>query len=228
MLLCLQIRIWARRSAIAQGQGDYALSVTGPVLDFLQSYYNISYPLSKSGPSALITYHHVSSCLSETPDMIHVPAPGPSRPVWDSRSVTLLSASQIKSLYPTFTLERWRTGVWWRTEKPIFSTTVWPRPSETRRPLPPSSLTNWHTWWAGPLLLFLCCLVCPLVQSVISELSAAVVWKPGDSALVERGVAERGLRLLRVLPGSRSRRARLEPGQSSGPSPTSHQRLITW
>eukprot|EP00066_Takifugu_rubripes_P029132 XP_011618398.1 PREDICTED: aminopeptidase N-like [Takifugu rubripes] len=43
------IRIWARRTAIDQGQGDYALKVTGPILDFLQSYYNITYPLNKSG-----------------------------------------------------------------------------------------------------------------------------------------------------------------------------------
>lgn len=49
LLLCVQIRIWARRAAIDQGQGDYALSVTGPILNFFQLYYNISYPLSKSG-----------------------------------------------------------------------------------------------------------------------------------------------------------------------------------
>lgn len=50
-LSCFQIRIWARRTAIEQGQGHYALNVTGPVLDFFQLYYNISYPLSKSGES---------------------------------------------------------------------------------------------------------------------------------------------------------------------------------
>lgn len=53
LFLCLQIRIWARRTAIQLGQGDYALRVTGPVLQFFQSYYNISYPLSKSGRSRL-------------------------------------------------------------------------------------------------------------------------------------------------------------------------------
>ncbi|XP_051239122.1 aminopeptidase N-like [Dicentrarchus labrax] len=47
------IRIWARRTAIDQGQGNYALNVTGPVLDFFQMYYNISYPLSKSDQIAL-------------------------------------------------------------------------------------------------------------------------------------------------------------------------------
>uniref|UniRef100_A0A8C4DWI7 Aminopeptidase n=1 Tax=Dicentrarchus labrax TaxID=13489 RepID=A0A8C4DWI7_DICLA len=53
LLLCVQIRIWARRTAIDQGQGNYALNVTGPVLDFFQMYYNISYPLSKSDQIAL-------------------------------------------------------------------------------------------------------------------------------------------------------------------------------
>uniref|UniRef100_A0A3B4ZW54 Aminopeptidase n=1 Tax=Stegastes partitus TaxID=144197 RepID=A0A3B4ZW54_9TELE len=51
------IRIWARRKAIEQGQGDYALNVTGPVLDFFQSYYNISYPLSKSDQIALPDFY---------------------------------------------------------------------------------------------------------------------------------------------------------------------------
>lgn len=51
-LVCVQIRIWARRTAIEQGQGNYALNVTGPILDFFQLYYNISYPLSKSGEPA--------------------------------------------------------------------------------------------------------------------------------------------------------------------------------
>ncbi|XP_029289080.1 aminopeptidase N-like [Cottoperca gobio] len=51
------IRIWARRKAIEQGQGDYALNVTGPILDFLQLYYNISYPLSKSDQIALPDFH---------------------------------------------------------------------------------------------------------------------------------------------------------------------------
>ncbi|XP_034376252.1 aminopeptidase N [Arvicanthis niloticus] len=44
----VQIRIWARPSAIDQGHGDYALSVTGPILDFFAQHYNTSYPLPKS------------------------------------------------------------------------------------------------------------------------------------------------------------------------------------
>ncbi|XP_061100577.1 aminopeptidase N-like [Conger conger] len=47
------IRIWARRKAIEQGQGDYALEVTGRILKFYESYFNISYPLSKSDQIAL-------------------------------------------------------------------------------------------------------------------------------------------------------------------------------
>lgn len=45
----LQIRIWAQRKAIADGQGEYALNVTGPILQFYEKYYNTTYPLSKSG-----------------------------------------------------------------------------------------------------------------------------------------------------------------------------------
>uniref|UniRef100_A0A4W6F952 Aminopeptidase n=1 Tax=Lates calcarifer TaxID=8187 RepID=A0A4W6F952_LATCA len=56
-LSCFQIRIWARRTAIEQGQGHYALNVTGPVLDFFQLYYNISYPLSKSDQIALPDFY---------------------------------------------------------------------------------------------------------------------------------------------------------------------------
>ncbi|XP_051896154.1 aminopeptidase Ey-like [Pristis pectinata] len=47
------IRIWARKPAIAQGQGDYALNVTGPILNFFETYYNVSYPLPKSDQIAL-------------------------------------------------------------------------------------------------------------------------------------------------------------------------------
>ncbi|XP_047453445.1 aminopeptidase Ey-like [Mugil cephalus] len=51
------VRIWARRKAIELGQGDYALNVTGPVLDFFQSYYNVPYPLSKSDQIALPDFY---------------------------------------------------------------------------------------------------------------------------------------------------------------------------
>ncbi|KAJ7999375.1 hypothetical protein DPEC_G00193750 [Dallia pectoralis] len=47
------VRIWARRKAVAEGQGAYALNVTGPILRFYERYYNVSYPLSKSDQIAL-------------------------------------------------------------------------------------------------------------------------------------------------------------------------------
>lgn len=49
----LLIRIWARRKAIADKQGDYALNVTGPILRFYERYYNATYPLAKSDQIAL-------------------------------------------------------------------------------------------------------------------------------------------------------------------------------
>ncbi|XP_056137350.1 aminopeptidase N-like isoform X2 [Lampris incognitus] len=51
------IRIWARRKAIEEEQGNYALNLTGPILDFFQQYYNISYPLSKSDQIALPDFY---------------------------------------------------------------------------------------------------------------------------------------------------------------------------
>ncbi|XP_056228766.1 aminopeptidase N [Seriola aureovittata] len=49
----LLIRIWARKKAIDERQGDYALNVTGPILQFYEHYYNATYPLSKSDQIAL-------------------------------------------------------------------------------------------------------------------------------------------------------------------------------
>ncbi|XP_040925994.1 aminopeptidase N isoform X2 [Betta splendens] len=49
----LLIRIWARKKAIDDRQGDYALNVTGPILQFFERYYNAAYPLSKSDQVAL-------------------------------------------------------------------------------------------------------------------------------------------------------------------------------
>lgn len=47
------IRIWGRPRAIAEGQGAYALNVTGPILGFFERHYNTSYPLAKSDQVAL-------------------------------------------------------------------------------------------------------------------------------------------------------------------------------
>ncbi|NXA36176.1 AMPN Aminopeptidase, partial [Eudromia elegans] len=43
------IRIWGRPQAIDEGQGEYALNVTGPILNFFEGHYNTAYPLPKSG-----------------------------------------------------------------------------------------------------------------------------------------------------------------------------------
>ncbi|XP_028257682.1 aminopeptidase Ey-like [Parambassis ranga] len=47
------IRIWARKKALEEGQGNYALEKTGPILAFFENYYNSSYPLKKSDQIAL-------------------------------------------------------------------------------------------------------------------------------------------------------------------------------
>lgn len=51
-----KVRIWARKNAIEQGQGDYALRITQPILEFFEKYYNTSYPLSKSGMTIQIYF----------------------------------------------------------------------------------------------------------------------------------------------------------------------------
>ncbi|KAM3626172.1 uncharacterized protein V6R79_024096 [Siganus canaliculatus] len=53
----LLVRIWARQKAINDRQGDYALNVTGPILQFFEQYYNATYPLSKSDQIALPDFH---------------------------------------------------------------------------------------------------------------------------------------------------------------------------
>uniref|UniRef100_UPI0037E9A504 aminopeptidase N-like isoform X2 n=1 Tax=Semicossyphus pulcher TaxID=241346 RepID=UPI0037E9A504 len=49
----LLIRIFARKPAIAAGQGAYALNKTGPIMKFFEKYYNSTYPLPKSDQIAL-------------------------------------------------------------------------------------------------------------------------------------------------------------------------------
>ncbi|XP_061819782.2 aminopeptidase N-like [Nerophis lumbriciformis] len=49
----VRVRVWARRKAIEDGQGDYALNITGRILQFYERYYNIAYPLPKSDQVAL-------------------------------------------------------------------------------------------------------------------------------------------------------------------------------
>ncbi|XP_056308223.1 aminopeptidase N [Danio aesculapii] len=51
------IRIWARKKAIEDSHGDYALNITGPILKFFENYYNVPYPLSKSDQIALPDFY---------------------------------------------------------------------------------------------------------------------------------------------------------------------------
>uniref|UniRef100_A0AAY4EEL8 Aminopeptidase n=1 Tax=Denticeps clupeoides TaxID=299321 RepID=A0AAY4EEL8_9TELE len=49
--------IWARKKAIDADQGELALNLTGSVLNFLETYYDIPYPLSKSDHIALPDFY---------------------------------------------------------------------------------------------------------------------------------------------------------------------------
>ncbi|XP_070233306.1 aminopeptidase Q isoform X2 [Bos mutus] len=51
-----EIRIWARKDAIADGNADFALNITGPIFSFLEDLFNISYPLPKTDIIALPTF----------------------------------------------------------------------------------------------------------------------------------------------------------------------------
>ncbi|XP_039108534.1 aminopeptidase Q [Hyaena hyaena] len=51
-----EIRIWARKDAIANGNADFALNITGPIFSFLEELFNISYPLPKTDIIALPTF----------------------------------------------------------------------------------------------------------------------------------------------------------------------------
>ncbi|XP_059549821.1 aminopeptidase Q [Myotis daubentonii] len=51
-----EIRIWARKDAIANGNADFALNITGPIFSFLEDLFNISYPLPKTDMIALPTF----------------------------------------------------------------------------------------------------------------------------------------------------------------------------
>ncbi|KAM8777639.1 aminopeptidase Q [Rhynchonycteris naso] len=51
-----EIRIWARKDDIANGNADFALNITGPIFSFLEDLFNISYPLPKTDIIALPTF----------------------------------------------------------------------------------------------------------------------------------------------------------------------------
>ncbi|XP_041516528.1 aminopeptidase Q [Microtus oregoni] len=48
-----EIRIWARKDAIANGNVDFAMNATGPIFSFLEDLFNISYSLPKTDIIAL-------------------------------------------------------------------------------------------------------------------------------------------------------------------------------
>ncbi|XP_072453213.1 aminopeptidase Q isoform X2 [Notamacropus eugenii] len=43
-----EVRVWARKDAVAQGGVDFALSIAGPIFSRLEDLLNVSYPLSKT------------------------------------------------------------------------------------------------------------------------------------------------------------------------------------
>ncbi|ETE61021.1 Aminopeptidase N, partial [Ophiophagus hannah] len=47
------IQIWGRPTSIKEGQGDYALSVSWPILNFFQREYSVPYPLKRLDQVAL-------------------------------------------------------------------------------------------------------------------------------------------------------------------------------
>ncbi|XP_062381418.1 aminopeptidase Ey-like [Sardina pilchardus] len=47
------VRVWAQRQAIAEGQADYALKKAASILDYLERYYNVTFPLKKLDHVAL-------------------------------------------------------------------------------------------------------------------------------------------------------------------------------
>ncbi|XP_067885976.1 aminopeptidase Q-like [Heterodontus francisci] len=52
----IEIRVWADKEATSNGEAEYALNVTGPILAYFEKYYNVSYPLPKLDIIALPYY----------------------------------------------------------------------------------------------------------------------------------------------------------------------------
>ncbi|XP_077419547.1 aminopeptidase Ey-like [Vanacampus margaritifer] len=109
------IRIWARKQALEEGQGDYALNLTGPILAFFEGYYNSSYPLSKSDQIALpdfsagamenwglITYRE--SALLYNPDVSSN---------WDKEWVASVIAHELAHMwFGNLVTTRWWNDLW--------------------------------------------------------------------------------------------------------------------
>ena len=57
-----QTRIYARPQQIANGNGDYAKDITPVIIDYFENYFNVSYPLPKSGMVMLRNNSFVNYC----------------------------------------------------------------------------------------------------------------------------------------------------------------------
>lgn len=181
-----QIRIWARRTTINQGQGDYALNVTGPVLQFFQSYYNVSYPLTKSGEhSTLLSYWSIKLVTIK----------------W-----TIHTSLTDQIALPDFyfgAMENWGLVTYRETHLLYDPLTSSNANKETTATIIAHELAHMVT---SLVPLFILCIVMNVSDEATSLyvcVCHSVVWKPGNSVLVERGVAEWGVCHLRVLLGSR-------------------------
>ena len=51
----MQARIYGRPEQIANGNGDYARDITPVILEHFETFFNVAYPLPKTG----IMLHHV-------------------------------------------------------------------------------------------------------------------------------------------------------------------------
>ncbi|AWP19977.1 putative aminopeptidase N-like, partial [Scophthalmus maximus] len=83
--------------AIGKRQGDNALNVTGPILQFYERYYNATYPLSKSEEIAVSDAEAKDS--GSEPDSDEAGC-GTSKPVDDADS-TFTAAEMVSAVSST-------------------------------------------------------------------------------------------------------------------------------
>lgn len=198
-----QIRIWARKKAIEDGHGDYALNITGPILKFFENYYNVPYPLSKSGVFML-------SILSLECYLYF----------WLRGNIlSFLSFSLLKTRlpYPIFTLGQWRIGAWWCTENLTFYMIQPSHLMQTKRERPPLLPMNWLTWYSylQKHVQFILPMMCNITISCFLCVHWLVVWQPCDSKVVEWGLVEWRFCILCVVSWCRLCWTILECGECS-------------
>ncbi|XP_077425086.1 aminopeptidase N-like isoform X1 [Vanacampus margaritifer] len=109
------LRIWARRKAMEQGQGNYALNVTGPILEFLQHNYNITYPLRKLDQIALPDFYYGAMenwglvTYRET-KLLYSPLTSSSQ---NKQSTTIIIAHELAHMwFGNLVTLRWWNEVW--------------------------------------------------------------------------------------------------------------------